>query len=231
MFEVPIHLYRGGQVAHPPGSYDYLLAAQGLIKRIDNAIVRADHFLLPAEVELYGLNLKSYSLSPIQLKVPRIPTRYLHQILQESQERAGVEHMYYAKYDSHSRTWTVLRPEQEQDPTRVRYQASSDPHICLEIHSHNTMPAFFSDTDDRDEMGGRFYAVMGRVDRPQPELVLRLGLYGLWISDVPAEILFEDIAPFKQVTARQYDPHQFENYFYQDEQPGQQTWVNRFFNW
>jgi hypothetical protein len=40
---------------------------------------------------------------------------------------------------------------------------------------------------------------MGRVDTDTPQLGVRLGLYGQWIYDVPAEILFDDLGPFTQV--------------------------------
>jgi hypothetical protein len=57
------------------------------------------------------------------------------------------------------------------------------------------MPAFLSPQDDRDEQGGRFYAVLGRLNQPQPHLTLRLGLYGHWLPLDPAT-LFTDIIPF-----------------------------------
>jgi hypothetical protein len=56
------------------------------------------------------------------------------------------------------------------------------------------MAAFFSPTDDRDEGGFRFYAVIGRL-LTRPELRLRLGMYGdFW--EVPVTALFTDPGPF-----------------------------------
>jgi hypothetical protein len=58
------------------------------------------------------------------------------------------------------------------------------------------MPAFFSETDDRDERGGRLYGVIGRLDTTQPQLVLRQGLYGHWLHNIPGLTLFDDLGPF-----------------------------------
>ena len=50
--------------------------------------------------------------------------------------------------------------------------------MVAEFHSHGTSRAFFSKTDDRDEQGFRVYGVVGRLDDPEPELRLRVGVYG-----------------------------------------------------
>lgn len=52
-------------------------------------------------------------------------------------------------------------------------------NICvMDIHSHHDMEAFFSTTDDEDELATRLYAVIGRVNT-KPELLLRYGLQGI----------------------------------------------------
>jgi hypothetical protein len=71
------------------------------------------------------------------------------------------------------------------------------------------MPAFFSATDDGDELGGRFYAVMGRLERANPEIALRLGIYGHWLNNVPALTLFRQTGPFVEVHAGEPDPPDF----------------------
>jgi hypothetical protein len=40
------------------------------------------------------------------------------------------------------------------------------------------MPAFFSATDDADEQALAVYGVVGRLDRPVAEVILRAGAYG-----------------------------------------------------
>ena len=50
--------------------------------------------------------------------------------------------------------------------------------VVAEFHSHGSSRAFFSATDDADELGFRIYGVAGRLDRDRPELSLRVGVYG-----------------------------------------------------
>jgi len=196
----PLFIYQGGQVARPEFKYDYLLGQQGIVKRIDNHLVSADHLIVPISGELTGLGLKTYSLSPILLKVPRIPGALLQHVLEDARRNVQEEFMYYYKYDPARQEWLVLRPQQSRSSHSVRFEADMDPWIVVDCHSHNTMRAFWSPTDDDDELDGRFYTVMGRVESPAPQLGVRLGLYGrYWIYDVPAEVLFEDISPFVQV--------------------------------
>lgn len=45
--------------------------------------------------------------------------------------------------------------------------------LLLELHSHNTMSAFFSATDDSNENNTQFYGVWGRVDKDEPEFAFR----------------------------------------------------------
>jgi hypothetical protein len=61
---------------------------------------------------------------------------------------------------------------QEQSSCRVRATPVHD--AVVEIHSHHTMRAYFSATDDRDETGRRIYGVLGRLDSPHPEIALRV---------------------------------------------------------
>ena len=55
----------------------------------------------------------------------------------------------------------------------------------MDIHSHCYYPAFFSETDNKDEKGNRIYGVIGSLDK-RPQLLLRAGTGGCFveISDV-----------------------------------------------
>jgi PRTRC genetic system protein A len=41
-------------------------------------------------------------------------------------------------------------------------------HLVLETHSHNTMDAFFSGTDNADEKSDRFFGVIGKLNQSSP---------------------------------------------------------------
>jgi len=66
----------------------------------------------------------------------------------------------------------------------------------MDIHSHNTMRAFFSATDNNDEKATRLYSVMGRMDNFFPEIRTRISNGGKFLEIDPAEV-FEYVArPF-----------------------------------
>ena len=59
----------------------------------------------------------------------------------------------------------------------------------MEIHSHNSMPAFFSGIDDRDEAGyPGVFGVIGHLDRQSPSICLRAGNCGIFHPIAVSEI-------------------------------------------
>ena len=66
----------------------------------------------------------------------------------------------------------------------------------MDIHSHNTMPAKFSDTDDRDEKATRLYAVAGRFDQVFPEIAVRASCGGRFIPLRPEEVFESDFKAY-----------------------------------
>jgi PRTRC genetic system protein A len=198
MFNIPLYLYQGAPLPPTTTLYDYVLAEQGIIKRVSNPLVEAELLLtpLPAAPALTGLNLALYPLPPMKLKIPRIPGELLHQALDISRQDLSREVMFQIVYNA-AAGYRLLQPRQTREDIWVRYTTHPQPDdlSVLDLHSHHTMAAFFSGQDDRDEQGGRFYAVMGRLNLPQPHLVVRLGLYGHWLPLDP-DNLFSDITPF-----------------------------------
>ena len=63
----------------------------------------------------------------------------------------------------------------------------------MDIHSHNTMPAVFSQTDDDDEKATRLYAVLGRIDQLFPEITVRASCGGKFIPVRPKDVFSESI--------------------------------------
>lgn len=194
---IPLYLYQGRPMPRPDRLYDYVLADQGLIKRVESPYAAADRLLVPIREQLTGLHLQPYPFHPLRFKLPRIPGRLLLDVLADARRNIQLEFMYHFRFTP-EQGWSVTRPEQAQSWTRVGYQ--HDPAgVILDLHSHHTMPAFFSPTDDGDEQGGRFYAVMGHLDRPDPHLIIRLGMYGHWLFNVPGLTLFDALGPFVEV--------------------------------
>lgn len=224
---IPMYLYQGQPIPRPIRLYDYLLARQGIVKRLETQYVSADQLLVPIDTPLTGLRLADYSPQPVRFKLPRIPGHLLREALADARQNIDLEFMYQFRFDATTHRWTVTRPEQDQSRAHVGY--SFDPAgIVVDLHSHNRMPAFFSPTDDRDELGGRFYAVMGHLEQEPPELILRLGFYGHWLYNVPALAIFEDIEPFEEIYL---ETAELANVEYAEPLATRGGWLTNLFNW
>lgn len=121
--------------------------------------------------------------------------RYYQAVPSSTTIQLPVEQMYHFHHIGGA--WQVAIPKQTATAARVTYRGGNEASIALDLHSHHEMGAYFSPTDDRDELGARFYAVIGRI-YSRPEIRLRLGLYGIFI-DLAATTLFEDLGPFCDV--------------------------------
>lgn len=111
-------------------------------------------------------------------------------------EEGPKEMLFYFRQEATG--WSLTVPEQDQSSMRVAPVVSAAAmslyaETILEIHSHNTMSAFFSQTDTADEQGFRLYGVIGRVGGSGlygPEIRMRVGVYGhFW--DIPASMVLE----------------------------------------
>ena len=101
--------------------------------------------------------------------------------------------------------YRVVKPDQATSRVHVRYEPVAG--AVLELHSHNSLPAWPSETDRRDEKGFRLYGVLGRLDTATPEVSLWLGVYGKARVPVRWEQVFEgDPAPFQVLFGRRPAP-------------------------
>lgn len=68
----------------------------------------------------------------------------------------------------------------DDDPRYIRY---------ADIHSHNSMEAFFSGEDDRDERGTGLYLVMGEMNRFFPDIKARISCGGSFVDIDPGQVI------------------------------------------
>jgi PRTRC genetic system protein A len=141
----------------------------------------------------------------------KVPARFLIEILARSQEAAPNEILFYLEYRpdlDRISPWKGVIPHQVRSPGGVRPVDPFNPNAkdaLIEVHSHHSMSAFFSKTDDRDETGFRVYAVLGRV-KEQPEISVRIGIYGhFW--QIPASWIFEMPAAIQNVLSFPTESH------------------------
>lgn len=196
MIEIANALLAGTDGLPPIGPglyYQYVVAADGLYIRADDsrleACVKVSNALCPG----------AGPCAPYaRLKIDRVPGVWLLSILRSARQHMPNEAMYQlhwggGQHNAVTHTWRCSMPAQSGSPTALRF--SDNGEAVIDLHSHNSMAAFFSGTDDADEQGLRFYAVIGRIDTDTPEIRVRVGVYGHFMP-VPADLLFDDLGPF-----------------------------------
>ena len=166
----------GYLVNHPAGlsgshgvGYDYILGAGGVYVQSRSANLTARVLVAYASVR---------GLAPISEKVELahgpIPAGLFELGMRWFLDDPDTERFFAVRWDGSS--YRLVVPPQKGSATSLEYAPPTG--VVAEFHSHGTSRAFFSHTDDADEMGFRIYGVVGRLDDPEPELRLRVGVYG-----------------------------------------------------
>ena len=161
---------------HPAGlagtqgvGYDYVLGSGGLYVQSESAHLTARVLVAPADVR---------GLAPVSEKVTfthgPVPAHVFELGLAWMLAAPDTERFFAVRWDGGA--YRLVVPEQSGTSASLTYQPPTG--VIAEFHSHGRHSAFFSTTDDRDEQGFRVYGVVGRIDSPQPEFALRLGIYG-----------------------------------------------------
>lgn len=123
----------------------------------------------------------------------RCPTGLLRRIVAIFKERPDTEALISIVVDTVTDGFHLVWQGDETTAHSVDYDPipPSDRFVLYaEIHSHHTMPAFFSATDDASEKATGLYGVVGRVDRDPPQALFRYACGGVF-RHLPAEALFE----------------------------------------
>lgn len=116
----------------------------------------------------------------IAWKYPRVGVEVVNDLFARAHAAKGEERLFYLTFDQQ---WHVHEPEQDATGSRVRALSSSeaDEMAPIEGHSHHDMLAFFSSTDNRDEIingGFKVYFVLGRVHDDHPQIRVRVCVHG-----------------------------------------------------
>lgn len=132
--------------------------------------------------------------------LPLIPQTLLQQIIsffrcymEEEQEFEALAHILW---DKEQEEFAVYIPPQQVSKARVearlpldRFSEERYLHYA-DIHSHNSMEAKFSSTDNLDEQATRIYAVVGRLDKFFPDLTVRMSCGGAF-QELDPSLVFE----------------------------------------
>lgn len=109
---------------------------------------------------------------------------------------------------------SVCKEEVEADLHDCPYD-DEERYLCYaDIHSHNSMDAFFSGKDDQDERSTGLYLVMGKLDKFYPDVKARIFCGDSFVSIDPNIVMEGLEQPFPkewlaQVSIRSRKPERF----------------------
>ena len=132
--------------------------------------------------------------------LPKIPYSILSEIIAffktfvtEKSENEAMANIYWSfeeeKYRVHVPKQTVTKASVDTNLPDINEEKFL---LVMEVHSHNTMGAVFSRTDDKDEIATRLYTVIGRLDKVFPDMTTRISVGGKHLVIDPA-IVFDGI--------------------------------------
>ena len=153
-------------------------------------------------------NIKEFSnvRAGFRPALTRIPRELLCQIIaffrcfMDQQEYEALAQIYW---DRHAEEFIVHIPKQTVTKSSVHADLRGNTlpesrylHYA-DVHSHNSMKAQFSYTDDHDERPTGLYIVIGRLDRFYPEISARVSCGGTFLEIDPSLVMesFEEDFP------------------------------------
>ncbi len=164
------HIYTGELPPPNPPGYQFITAGNGVLLRAANNYMDVAQLAAPGVVR--GLP----ELRPFLKLHGKLPGRFLLRIILHAQQYLEQEVVYQVvEVDGRFRLRVVAYGSKAS--ATFEDSAPAD-RIVFEAHSHNTMGAFFSATDNAYEQHFRFYAVVGKLDQARPSVAFRLGVHG-----------------------------------------------------
>lgn len=126
----------------------------------------------------------------IELSIPPIPGALLATTVEffraVYQQKSEAEAFLQFFYDRENEEYFIHCPIQLVSGAMVRFKRDPEMEaqhmLVMDIHSHNSMPAFFSTIDDADEQEDRLYGVIGCVQQRIPQMEFRMGCAGRFVE-------------------------------------------------
>lgn len=133
--------------------------------------------------------------------LPLIPLSLMRQIIaffrsfmaEHGQEYEALALIYWDKWKEE---YLAYVPKQNVSKAGIHASLQENPYDdesryihYADIHSHNSMEAFFSSIDDADERGTGIYMVLGHLDHFYPEIAARICCGGSFVDIDPSTVV------------------------------------------
>lgn len=109
----------------------------------------------------------------------------IEEIISRGQRYLPNEHAEQIFYDE-EQGYMLYMPWQTATPVSVTFERCMELEmeklLVADVHTHGCLPAFFSEVDNRDELGWRIFMVFGRLDQLRPEFCIRVGANGSFLN-------------------------------------------------
>lgn len=173
----------------------FVMTSQGIIKHHK---LRGQNRFIRLKVDKLPVNYKETQVPQEISFLPagKIPVQLFDQVVQFFKQvmdvkKSELEAMIWICWDAEN-GYHLIVPDQRVSKASASYDWASLPPgktIVCDIHSHNTMGAFFSGTDNRDDQGNiGFSGVVGHLKNEDPQTVWRFNY-----KDKKLECDFDDI--------------------------------------
>lgn len=147
----------------------------------------------------FGKELECCTVKRVEFerKLPKIDRSLLHGIIQYFRSDLSKEMIVKVLYNKSTHEYITVAGKGRSTKVGIEYDFSDSIPLMsaagmisvMEIHSHNTMPARFSETDDQDEQYPGIFGVIGNLDTPTPSVCFRAGVHGVY-KNIPVSELF-----------------------------------------
>lgn len=133
------------------------------------------------------------ALPLIPMSLMREIISFFRSFMHENGELEALALIYWDKVEKRFFAYVpkqmVGKDEVDADLSECPYDDEKRYIHYADIHSHNSMDAFFSGKDDRDERGTGLYFVVGRLDAFYPDILARICCGGSFVTIDPGVVL------------------------------------------
>jgi PRTRC genetic system protein A len=177
-----------------PG-HRFVLGAGGLYLEVRRPWLHFIHCIGPAAAVAipYGAIVPKCEMAfgRVGNALPQLRDFAVHAVAEAPKEAGGC-----VLWNSENDTWRIEYPAGHATNSSLTYtpvEPGENEHVVIDLHSHGSLPAFFSDTDDADDAGSvKIAGVYGNLDTNAPTVCFRICVLGLAIPlNVPAARIFE----------------------------------------
>lgn len=178
----------------------YIMAGNGIFKRghDEHLDIIVPYIEFDESQHIPGLDPLRASVIWKRYPCAKMPGQLLEQVYLHARQQEQAEFQYQITYDPGNPMFVNIHlPKQDTTAVSIRYDVTPGVPILVDLHSHHNMSAYFSATDDHDDLGLSVSVVIGRLRSIQPEIVARLNCWGTYVDISPWEI-FTNIYPFEE---------------------------------